>query len=176
MAIGDTFEGLAEDAKKLPWWGWVAIGGVVFLVAKNYLGGGGATTPTSSPDTSTDTSTVEPDGDETPGGGPAPTGTGTGTSSGGSGGPSAGGGGTGTKHPTDKLPSGGGGSKKVTSEPYIVVSGDTLYEIASKEHVDEAALYSKNQGIIESTAKAHGFSSSDHGHWIFPGEKLIIPA
>jgi len=65
-----------------------------------------------------------------------------------------------------------GGSK------YTVVSGDTLWGIASKKLGSGSkwtAIYDANVSTIESTAKAHGKSSSDHGHWIWPGEVLTIP-
>lgn len=55
---------------------------------------------------------------------------------------------------------------------YTVVHGDTLYGIAGKLHISESALYNNNKATIEATAKSHGYSSSDSGHWIFPGEKL----
>jgi len=36
-------------------------------------------------------------------------------------------------------------------------------------------IYAANVAVIEATAQAHGFPSSDGGHWIFPGEVLCIP-
>jgi nucleoid-associated protein YgaU len=61
---------------------------------------------------------------------------------------------------------------------YTVVSGDTLYAISRKVYGTDARqgeIYRANSGVIESTAKAHGYSSSQNGHWIFPGTKLVIP-
>jgi len=61
---------------------------------------------------------------------------------------------------------------------YTVVSGDTLWGIASKKLGSGAKwtiIYDANKDTIESTAKKHGKSSSDHGHWIWPGEVLTIP-
>lgn len=57
---------------------------------------------------------------------------------------------------------------------YTVVHGDTLSGIAGKLHVSGGwqALYSENKATIEAAAKAHGKSSSDNGHWIFPGTVL----
>ena len=68
--------------------------------------------------------------------------------------------------------SGGGGST------YTVVSGDTLWGIASKKLGSGSKwtqIYDANSGTIEAEAKKHGKSSSDHGHWIWPGEVLTIP-
>ena len=68
--------------------------------------------------------------------------------------------------------SGGGGST------YTVVSGDTLWGIASKQLGSGSKwtlIYDANAGTIEAEAKKHGKSSSDHGHWIWPGEVLTIP-
>ena len=68
--------------------------------------------------------------------------------------------------------SGGGGST------YTVVSGDTLWGLASKKLGSDSKwtqIYDANSGTIEAEAKKHGKSSSDHGHWIWPGEVLTIP-
>ncbi len=68
--------------------------------------------------------------------------------------------------------SGGGGST------YTVVSGDTLWGIASKKLGSGSKwtqIYDANSGTIEAEAKKHGKSGSDHGHWIWPGEVLTIP-
>ncbi len=62
---------------------------------------------------------------------------------------------------------------------YTVASGDTLWNIAQKMLGDGSkwpSIYSANSGTIESTAAAHGMSSSDNGHWIWPGQVLAIPA
>lgn len=74
-----------------------------------------------------------------------------------------------TSTPPPPAPSGGGGSG---ARQYRVVSGDTLIGIGNKLHVDWHTLYNNNKATIEATAKSHGFSSSDNGHWIFPGEVL----
>lgn len=69
--------------------------------------------------------------------------------------------------------SGGGGGSN-----YTVVSGDTLWGIASKKLGSGSKwtqIYDANAGTIEAEAKKHGKSSSDHGHWIWPGEVLTIP-
>lgn len=60
---------------------------------------------------------------------------------------------------------------------YIVVSGDTLWGIAAKYcggGTNWTKLYDANAGTIEAEAKKHGKSSSDHGHWIWPGEVLVL--
>lgn len=61
---------------------------------------------------------------------------------------------------------------------YTVVQGDTLWGIATRMlggGANWTALYDANADTIESTAWAHGMSGSDHGHWIWPGEVLVIP-
>lgn len=72
----------------------------------------------------------------------------------------------------DSSNSGSGGN-------YTVVSGDTLWGIASKKlgsGTKWTTIYDTNSGTIEAAAKSHGKSSSDHGHWIYPGTVLSIPA
>lgn len=66
--------------------------------------------------------------------------------------------------------------KAPTGSRYVVRPGDTLSKIGARKGVDWQAIYSANRDVIESTAKRHGFSSSDGGHWIFPGELLRIPS
>lgn len=61
---------------------------------------------------------------------------------------------------------------------YTVVSGDTLWGISKRFYGSGAKyniIYDANKDTIESTAKAHGKSSSDNGHWIWPGTVLTIP-
>lgn len=61
---------------------------------------------------------------------------------------------------------------------YTVVSGDTLWGISKRFYGSGAkyhVIYDANADIIESTAKDHGKSSSDNGHWIWPGTVLTIP-
>lgn len=65
------------------------------------------------------------------------------------------------------------------SGSYTVVSGDTLWCIALKKlgsSMKWTAIYDANSSIIEAAAREHGKSSSDHGHWIYPGTTLQIPA
>jgi hypothetical protein len=64
-------------------------------------------------------------------------------------------------------PSGGGGGGS-----YEVRSGDTLIGIGNKLHLDWHTLYNNNKAVIEAAARSHGHSSSDGGHWIFPGTIL----
>ena len=73
------------------------------------------------------------------------------------------------------------GEKKNSGFPqtYTVKRGDTLWGIASKKYGSGKKwthIYKKNKSVIESTARKRGMKSSDNGHWIFPGEKLILPA
>lgn len=68
---------------------------------------------------------------------------------------------------------------KTTNTTYTIVSGDTLWGIAQRFYGngnDWKTLYNANQAVIEQYAKAHGlWNPSDPGHWIFPGERIIIP-
>jgi len=65
-----------------------------------------------------------------------------------------------------------------SSSDYTVVSGDTLWGIAAKmlgSGSKWTQIYDANAETIEAEAKKHGKSSSDRGHWIWPGEILTIP-
>lgn len=69
--------------------------------------------------------------------------------------------------------SGGGGGNS-----YTVKSNDTLWAIATRFYgngTQYMKIYNANSSVIESTAKAHGFSSSQQGHWIWAGTQLTIP-
>ena len=62
---------------------------------------------------------------------------------------------------------------------YTIVSGDTLCRIAANKMGSASKwtqLYDANKDTIEAAARSHGKSSSDHGHWIWPGTTLTIPA
>ncbi len=65
--------------------------------------------------------------------------------------------------------------KEKDNGSYTVKKGDTLIHIARKKNTTWQKIYKKNQDIIEFTAAMHGMANSDHGHWIWPGTKLIIP-
>ena len=76
-----------------------------------------------------------------------------------------------TKPRNDSGDTSGGGST------YTVVSGDTLWGIATKKLGSGSkwtSIYDANASTIEAEAKKHGKASSDHGHWIWPGEVLTI--
>ena len=68
-------------------------------------------------------------------------------------------------------------SSKTETIKYTVKKGDTLWALA-KKYLGKGALYteiySKNKSVIESTAKKHRKSSSENGHWIYPGTVLEI--
>lgn len=69
-------------------------------------------------------------------------------------------------------------SSSGASGNYTVVAGDTLWRLAKRFYGSGAkytVIYNANADIIESTAKAHGKSSSSNGHWIWPGTVLVIP-
>lgn len=71
----------------------------------------------------------------------------------------------------DSANSGAGGN-------YTVKKGDTLWRIAKQHYGDPLKwpkIYDANAAVIESTAKKYR-SNSDHGHWIYPGTVLTIPA
>jgi nucleoid-associated protein YgaU len=61
---------------------------------------------------------------------------------------------------------------------YTVLGGDTLWAIAGQFYGNPylyPQIYAANAAVIEQTAQAHGFATSSAGHWIFPGEVLVIP-
>lgn len=79
-----------------------------------------------------------------------------------------------TMQQTAAVGSGGGNAKS-----YTVVRGDTLWGIARRffgSGTKWSVIYDANSSVIESTAKRYGKKSSDHGHWIYPGCVLSIPA
>lgn len=65
-----------------------------------------------------------------------------------------------------------------SAKTHTVKSGDTLWAIAQKHYGSGAQykkIYEANKAIIEETAKKRGKSSSNGGHWIYPGTVLQIP-
>lgn len=65
-----------------------------------------------------------------------------------------------------------------TIKSYTIKSGDTLWSIAERLYGSGAQwqkIYNANKEIIEKTAKERGRSSSQNGHWIYPGVVLTIP-
>ena len=65
------------------------------------------------------------------------------------------------------------------SQAYTVVSGDNLWKIARRFYGGGGSnwkkIYDANAAAIEETAKKYGKTSSDNGHWIYPGCILTIP-
>ncbi len=64
-----------------------------------------------------------------------------------------------------------------SSIQYTVVSGDTLWALAKTylgAGTQYVQIYNDNKETIESEAKSHGKSSSENGHWIYPGTVLTI--
>lgn len=60
-------------------------------------------------------------------------------------------------------------------QTYTVQSGDVLWSIGSRYGKSAQDFYNANSGTIEDTARQNGFANSDGGHWIFPGEVLVVP-
>lgn len=61
---------------------------------------------------------------------------------------------------------------------YTIVSGDTLWAIASRFYGDGGQwgrIYDANAATLDAAAQAHGRASSDTGHWIYPGTTVVIP-
>lgn len=57
---------------------------------------------------------------------------------------------------------------------YTVQRGDTLSAIAARLGIGSwQDLYRNNHALIEQTARAHGYASSQNGNLIFPGMKLV---
>lgn len=70
--------------------------------------------------------------------------------------------------------------KRTAEKPtsYTIKSGDTLWGIAQRflgKGSQWQTIFNANKAIIEQTAKKYGKSSSNNGHWIFPGITLKIP-
>jgi nucleoid-associated protein YgaU len=61
---------------------------------------------------------------------------------------------------------------------HTVVSGDNLWRIAQRylgAGSRYGEIYNANSDTIEAEARRRGMSSSNNGHWIFPGTVLTIP-
>ena len=69
-------------------------------------------------------------------------------------------------------------SQSSGSRTHTIKKNDTLWGI-SKKYYNSGAQYKKiynaNKDVIEAAAKKHGKKSSDNGHWIWAGTKLVIP-
>lgn len=62
---------------------------------------------------------------------------------------------------------------------HTVASGDNLWKIARQYYggdgSDWGKIYDENRDAIESAARQHGRQDSNRGHYIYPGQVLIIP-
>lgn len=70
-------------------------------------------------------------------------------------------------------------SAKSVGSSYTIKSGDTLWGISSRKlgaGNKWTKIYDANASTIEAAAKRHGRRNSDHGHWIYPGTTITIPA
>lgn len=69
-------------------------------------------------------------------------------------------------------------SNTSAGKTYTIKSGDTLWAIAVRFYKNGAQykkIYNANKNVIEAAAKKHGKKSSQNGHWIWAGTKLVIP-
>lgn len=178
MGFGDN---LAQDLHKVPPWGWAAFAAAgvgVFFYARSKANSGNTTSATPA-DTAALAGLYSSSGGTVTGG----SGTSTDSSNGGGRVPTGGivSGGIAPDQPPvvrDPLP-----PNNVTTTPppapprqtYKVQSGDVLWSIGSKYGKSADDFYNANEGTIEDTAHQHGFVSSEGGHWIFPGEVLVVP-
>lgn len=65
-----------------------------------------------------------------------------------------------------------------SGKSHTVVGGDTLWGISKKNYGSGSQymkIYNANSGTIEASAKKHGKSSSNKGHWIYSGDVYSIP-
>ena len=61
---------------------------------------------------------------------------------------------------------------------YIIKIDDTLWAIARKRYgsgIKWTEIYNANKATLDAAAKKHGKKSSETGHWIYAGTKIIIP-
>jgi LysM repeat protein len=163
---GNFLGGLGAELKKIPVWAYPVAGGVLFAVYKLFIAPKSSAS-TDTPDTTAMNDTSATGGDVGTGVPPTPALPPTPIP-----GPKSPG------NPGPKLPPG-----KTPAQPPVpvkktvtVVPGDTLAAIASRKGISWESLYQTNENEIESVARQHGMSSSDGGHWIFPGEVLTLPA
>lgn len=57
---------------------------------------------------------------------------------------------------------------------HIVAGDETLTSIADKYNISPELLYQYNQGALDRSASARGFSHSEGGRLLFPGELLSL--
>lgn len=97
---------------------------------------------------------------------------------------SAGGAPGGSTNPPGGSPAPGGTPGSPTPPPkqssitYTVQRGDTLSAIANKYKVPGGwpKLYQLDKSVIDATARQHGYTGDKSYNYIYPGERLAIPA
>lgn len=63
-------------------------------------------------------------------------------------------------------------ARQASSSTRTVKVGDTLWGMAGRNF---RQAYEENKAAIEAAAREHGRTSSNTGHWIYPGTRLTVP-
>jgi hypothetical protein len=73
----------------------------------------------------------------------------------------------------------GGGTPPVDKPPkgiHVIVSGETLFGLEDHFGLAHGRLFDANSTLLDTEARKHGHQDSGHGHFIFPGTRLVVPA